>query len=99
MKLEGGATVDDLRATLAAKYEDEPFVEILPAGEVPHTRYVRGSNMCSIGVFADALPGRAIVLSCIDNLVKGASGQALQNMNLALGFEETAGLMQQPMYP
>lgn len=99
VKLEGDATVEDLRAALQAKYEGEPFVQVLDKGEVPHTRFVRGSNMCSIGVFEDALPGRAIVLSCIDNLVKGASGQALQNMNLILGFEETEGLMQQAMYP
>ena len=65
----------------------------------PQTRHVRGSNQCLISVFPDRVPGRAIVLSVIDNLVKGASGQALQNMNLVLGVAETTGLGQQPMFP
>ena len=65
----------------------------------PATRHVRGSNHCLISVFADRLPGRAIVLSVIDNLVKGASGQAVQNMNLVCGFPETTGLKQEPLFP
>ena len=60
---------------------------------------MRGSNHCLIGVFADRLPGRVIVLSVIDNLVKGASGQAVQNMNLVCGLPETTGLEQQPLFP
>jgi len=99
VKLEGDATAADLRALLQKQYESEPFVQVLDAGGIPHTRYVRGTNLCSIGVFEDALPGRAIILSCIDNLVKGASGQALQNMNLVLGMEETTGLLAQAMFP
>jgi hypothetical protein len=67
--------------------------------QVPHTRYVRGSNHCHIAVFQDRLAGRAIIISVIDNLVKGASGQALQNMNLILGYPEDLGLNQQPMFP
>ena len=66
---------------------------------VPATRHVRGSNHCLIGVFADRVPGRAIILSVIDNLVKGASGQAIQNMNLICGLDETTGLTQQPLFP
>ena len=92
-------TVDDLRATLAERYENEPFVRVLREGLAPSTRDVRGSNYCNIGVFADRLPGRAILVSALDNLVKGASGQAVQNMNVMYGIEETAGLEQQPLFP
>lgn len=99
VRLKNGATAADLRATLQARYGDEPFVRILPEGLSPETRHVRGSNFSVIGVFADRLPGRAIVLSVIDNLVKGASGQAVQNMNLMLGFPETLGLEQLPLFP
>ncbi len=94
-----GAGIGDLRESLARKYAGEPFVRLLPAGAVPATRHVRGSNMCHIAVFQDRLPGRAIVLAVTDNLVKGASGQAVQNMNVMLGIPETTGLEQQPMFP
>jgi N-acetyl-gamma-glutamyl-phosphate reductase len=60
---------------------------------------VRGSNFCHIGVFPDRIEGRAIVVSAIDNLVKGSAGQALQNFNLMFGFEETTGLKQLPLFP
>ena len=93
------ATADDLRATLAKRYAGEPFVHVLDDGPFPATRHVRGSNHCLIGVFADRVPGRAIILSVIDNLVKGASGQAIQNMNLICGLDETTGLTQQPLFP
>jgi N-acetyl-gamma-glutamyl-phosphate reductase len=66
---------------------------------IPATQHVRGSNFCHIGVFADRLKGRAIVVSAIDNLVKGSAGQALQNFNLMHGFEETTGLEQLPLFP
>jgi N-acetyl-gamma-glutamyl-phosphate reductase len=78
VKLAEGASVDDLRAKLAAAYANEPFVKVLEPGVVPHTRHVRGSNFCLMNVFPDRLPGRAIVISVIDNLVKGASGAAMQ---------------------
>ena len=65
----------------------------------PATRHVRGANHCLIGVFADRVPKRAILVSVIDNLVKGAAGQAIQNMNLQCGHAETAGLEQQPLFP
>jgi N-acetyl-gamma-glutamyl-phosphate reductase len=65
----------------------------------PHTRHVRGSNFCDLGVVADRRPGRVIVFSALDNLVKGASGQAIQNANLMLGLDETAGLMAAPLFP
>jgi N-acetyl-gamma-glutamyl-phosphate reductase len=66
---------------------------------LPATRHVRGSNLCLIGLAKDRLSGRAIVISAIDNLVKGASGQAVQNMNVMLGLEEIAGLEQEPLFP
>ena len=99
VKMAAGATVADLRARLAGQFQEETFVHVLPEGEIPHTRFVRGSNHCVIGVYEDRIEGRAIVISVIDNLVKGASGQALQNMNLMLGFPEDEGLMQIPMFP
>ena len=99
VRLADGAGADDLRAALDGRYADEPFVRVLPDGAAPATHHVRGSNHCLIGVFADRVAGRAIVLSVIDNLVKGASGQAVQNMNLAFGLPETMGLEQEPLFP
>jgi N-acetyl-gamma-glutamyl-phosphate reductase len=99
VRMPHGVTADDLRATLGARYRGEPFVRVAPEGFIPATRHVRGSNQCHIGVFADRIPGRAIVLSVIDNLIKGASGQAIQNMNLVCGLPETMGLEQQPLFP
>lgn len=90
---------DDLRALLANAYADEPFVHLLPPGVAPATRMVRGSNHCVINVFADRVPGRAIVIAAIDNLVKGSSGQAIQNFNLMFGLPETLGLEQAPLFP
>jgi N-acetyl-gamma-glutamyl-phosphate reductase len=95
----GGKTPEDLHAILAATYAGEPFVHVLPFGEVPQSRHVRGSNMTFIGVAKDRILGRAIILSTLDNLTKGASGQAVQNMNLMLGFPETAGLEQVALFP
>ena len=94
-----GVTPDALRSAIENFYANETFVKTLPRGVPPQTRHVRGSNFNLIGVFDDRVPGRAIILSVIDNLVKGASGQALQNMNILLGEDETCGLMQQPMFP
>ncbi|WP_299612266.1 N-acetyl-gamma-glutamyl-phosphate reductase [uncultured Tateyamaria sp.] len=85
--------------TLVRAYEHEPFIEVLPVGEVPSTRHVRGSNFCHIGVAADRLPGRTVVVAALDNLTKGSSGQALQNANLMLGISETEGLMMAPLFP
>jgi N-acetyl-gamma-glutamyl-phosphate reductase len=99
VRLAGGARAEDARASLKARYEGEPFVRVMANGGAPATRHVRGSNYCHIGVFADRLPGRAILVSVIDNLVKGASGQAVQNMNVMTGQAETAGLEQQPLFP
>lgn len=99
VRLGDGVEAADLRGRLAAAYAGEPFVRVLGEGQVPATRHVRGSNHALIGVFADRLPRRAILLSVIDNLVKGASGQAVQNMNLMCGLPETAGLEQAPLFP
>ena len=94
-----GKTAQDLHEVLVKQYEKEPFVHILPFGKTPHSRHVRGSNMTFIGVAADRIPGRAIIVSTLDNLTKGASGQAVQNMNLVLGFAETVGIDQPAMFP
>lgn len=94
-----GINAEMLRSAIKNFYVDETFIKVLPEGETPQTRHVRGSNYNLIGVFDDRVSGRAIILSVIDNLVKGASGQALQNMNILLGEEETTGLMQQPLFP
>ncbi len=99
VRLAQGAAVGDLRGALSRAYAAEPFVRVLPEGVAPHTRHVRGSNFCLMNVFADRVPGRAIICSVIDNLVKGASGQAIQNMNVMLGLDETLGLDQQPLFP
>ena len=90
---------DAIHATLAKAYADEPFIVVLPKGEAPSTRHIRGSNFCHIGVVADRRKGRAIVIAALDNLTKGSSGQALQNANLMLGIEETEGLMMAPLFP
>jgi len=99
VRLAGGASVAELRETLQQRYGPEPFVHITPEGISPATRDVRGSNHCLIGLFADRVPERAILLTVIDNLVKGAAGQALQNMNLMCGLAETTGLSQAPLFP
>jgi N-acetyl-gamma-glutamyl-phosphate reductase len=80
-------------------YKDAPFVRMLPAGQFPNVRNVRGSNFCDIGVTADQRTGRAVVVTAIDNLVKGASGQAIQNMNLMMGFDEAEGLRFAGVFP
>lgn len=94
-----GGSARDMREALANRFRDEPFVRVLPFGETPATRHVRGSNLCLIGVAADRVPGRAILVSVLDNLVKGGSGQGVQNLNLMFGFPETAGLEQLPLFP
>lgn len=88
-----------IHSYLKKSYQDEPFVEVLPFGEAPSTRHIRGSNFCHVGVVADRIEGRAIVVAALDNLTKGSSGQALQNANLMLGIEETEGLMMAPLFP
>ncbi len=95
--VDGDARV--VHETLAAAYAAEPFLQVLPFGTLPSTRDVRGSNFCHIGVIGDRIPGRALIVAVLDNLTKGSSGQAIQNANLMLGVEETAGLMLAPCFP
>jgi N-acetyl-gamma-glutamyl-phosphate reductase len=84
---------------LEQTYANEKFVTVLEKGNLPQTRHVRGSNHVFMNVVQDRVPGRAIIVSAIDNLVKGASGQAIQNMNVMFGLPEDLGLNQAPMFP
>ena len=84
---------------LEKAYENEPFLQVLPFGSLPSTRDIAGSNFCHLGVIGDRVPGRAVVVSVLDNLTKGSSGQAIQNANLMLGLPETEGLMLAPVFP
>jgi N-acetyl-gamma-glutamyl-phosphate reductase len=93
------AELDEQFSILAQAYRGEPFVHVLPFGKTPQTRHVRGSNHTHIGVAADRRSDRAILVAALDNLVKGASGQAVQNMNAMLGFAETTGLDQIALFP
>ena len=99
VRLAPGHTVADLSTALAERYASAHFVKLAPKGTLPSTQFVRGSNYCMIGVYADRIPGRAIVVSAIDNLVKGSAGQAIQNFNLMSGYPEAAGLEQLPLFP
>ena len=85
--------------TLTAAYAGETFIEVLPMGQHPSIKHIRASNFCHIGVVADRIPGRAIVIAALDNLTKGSSGQAVQNANLMLGLPEEEGLMLAPVFP
>ena len=90
----------DPEALLREYYRDSPFVDILPSGSTPETRSVRGANLCRISVQrAPEQDDVWIVLSVIDNLVKGAAGQAVQNMNIMFGLPETTGLTNAPLMP
>lgn len=95
--LRGDAT--EVRAALHAAYAEEAFVHVLPEGEAADTGAVRGTNHCLLSVHADRRPGRVIVLSAIDNLTKGSSGQAVQNLNLRQGWPETLGLPSVALFP
>ena len=88
-----------IHKALADRYADEPFIHVLPMGQLASTRSIAGSNFAHIGVVADRIPGRAIVVAALDNLTKGSSGQAIQNANLMLGLPETSGLMLAPVFP
>jgi N-acetyl-gamma-glutamyl-phosphate reductase len=94
-----GASPDDLRAALEKAYRNDPFVHVAKKGVLPQTQNVRGSNYVQIGVFPDRIKNRAIVISVLDNLVKGSAGQAIQNMNLMFGLPEVAGLEQLALFP
>ena len=95
--VKGDAEV--IHKTLETAYRDEVFIHVLPIGELPQMKDTRASNFCHIGVVGDRIAGRATVVAVLDNLTKGSSGQAIQNANLMLGGDETAGLMAPPVYP
>jgi N-acetyl-gamma-glutamyl-phosphate reductase len=98
--LYGRLTKDiDLQALFEKRYENEPFVDVLPAGSHPETRSVKGANICRIAVHRPQNSDTVVVLSAIDNLVKGASGQAIQNMNIMFGFDEKSAINTIPVMP
>lgn len=99
-RLDGSLDLTDLQAAFERRYQGEPCVDVMPPGSLPETRSVRGSNMCRVAVHQPpGQPQQVVVLSVIDNLVKGASGQAVQNMNLMFGLDETLGLVSPGMLP
>lgn len=98
-QLRKGITAEQVRRVLEEKYQSELFVQILPPGVFPQTKWVYGSNFCYIGVFADDESGSVILVSVLDNLCKGASGQAIQNLNLMLGIDEDKGLRGMGVHP
>lgn len=85
-------SLDEIQAIYEARYADEPFVDVMPQGSLPETRSVKGSNMCRIAIYRPQGSDTIVVLSVIDNLVKGAAGQAVHNMNIMFGLDEKAGL-------
>ena len=89
----------DLQALYEQHYKNEPFVDVLPKGSIPETRSVRGANICRISVFQPQGGDTVVISSVIDNLVKGAAGQAIQNMNIMFNLEETAGLDRPALLP
>ena len=98
-QLNGLLTTEQILKVYEEFYDGEGFVRILPEGDFPSTRHVQGSNFCDIGLTVDQRTGRVVVVSVIDNLVKGASGQAVQNMNIMNGFPENMGLETLPFFP
>jgi N-acetyl-gamma-glutamyl-phosphate reductase len=98
-RVAAGAGVEDLQRQLESGYDGAPFVKVLPLQSLPATRHVRGSNLCLVALHPSRIEGEVIILSVIDNLVKGASGQAIQNMNLMVGLPEATGLQLAPVFP
>eukprot|EP00612_Vaucheria_litorea_P001773 CAMPEP_0171453664 /NCGR_PEP_ID=MMETSP0945-20130129/1276_1 /TAXON_ID=109269 /ORGANISM="Vaucheria litorea, Strain CCMP2940" /LENGTH=348 /DNA_ID=CAMNT_0011978565 /DNA_START=126 /DNA_END=1172 /DNA_ORIENTATION=+ len=98
-KLQPKESAESAKNVLKKAFKDEFFVTVLEGKDVPQTRHVRGSNHVFINVFEDRLPGRVIIVAAIDNVCKGASGQAIQNMNLMFGFPEHTSIDQAPMFP
>ena len=98
-KLSSPVTDAEIKELYESFYKDESFVRLCAPGAYPATQFVRGSNFCDIGFKADNRTGRIVILAVIDNLVKGAAGQAVQNMNLMCGLPETRGLLGVPLFP
>jgi len=99
VRLKPGISVQGLRQAYIERYANETFVHVEKEGVVPQTRHVRASNHCRMGVFADRVADRAIIIGVIDNLTKGSSGQAIQNYNVTQGWDERLGLMIDPVFP
>ena len=99
LKMVPGVKVGHARNALVNAYKDDPFVQLLDQDVSPNTQEVRGTNFCRMGLFEDRIPGRLILVSVIDNLTKGSSGQAVQNMNLMFGWPEIMGLEQLALFP
>lgn len=96
---QNDVTLEDVQALFEKRYKDEPFVDVMPLGSHPETRSVKGSNMCRIALHQQEGSDTIIVLSVIDNLVKGAAGQAVHNMNIMFGLGETTGIEQVALMP
>jgi N-acetyl-gamma-glutamyl-phosphate reductase len=94
-----GLVAEDLLTIYTAFYRASPWVRMLPSGVYPQTKWATGTNLCYIGIEVDERTGRAVVLSAIDNLIKGQAGQAVQCLNLMMGWDETLGLPQLTFYP
>ncbi|MCH6267050.1 MULTISPECIES: N-acetyl-gamma-glutamyl-phosphate reductase [Neobacillus] len=99
LKLKEKVTTEDVHQIYDEFYKNKPFVRVRPVGKVPATKEVWGSNYCDIGLHVDPRTNRLTIISVIDNLVKGAAGQAIQNANIMNGWDERAGLQDIPMYP
>ena len=99
VNLSRETTMTEISGLYEKMYGNEPFVRLLDTASLPSTQQVRGSNYCDISLNLDERTGRLIIISAIDNIVKGASGQAVQNMNLMCGFDEDAGLQHAPLFP
>lgn len=97
--LKRGVTAEQADAAYEGMYGSEPFIRLLGRGGYPVTKNTRGSNFCDLGWHIDSRTGRIVVVAALDNLVKGAAGQAIQNMNVMFGLDERAGLKQAPLYP
>ena len=99
VNLKSGQDINDIRQCLIKRFNNEPFVDVLDEGTNPSIKNVHGTNRCLIGVFQGRLQDQAVIISVIDNLIKGSAGQALQNFNLMYGFNEVTGLENESIFP
>ena len=97
--LKKEVTYDEVKAVYDKYYGDEYFIRVLEKDETPETRWVEGSNFVDVNFKIDERTGRIIMMGALDNLIKGAAGQAVQNFNIMFGFDENEGLQQVPMFP
>ncbi|MDN3017665.1 N-acetyl-gamma-glutamyl-phosphate reductase [Paenibacillus sp. BSR1-1] len=99
VKLKEDVSIEDIQQIYDEFYKNKPFVRVRPQGNIPSTKEVQGSNYCDIGLHVDKRTNRLTIISVIDNLVKGAAGQAIQNVNIINGWDERTGLTDIPLYP